>query len=45
MTHSRAFYMSKVAKELGVEAGVTKYGEIADILETTMRAKEHFPKC
>jgi citrate synthase len=33
---SRAFYMTKVAKELGVEAGNTKYGEIADILEKTM---------
>jgi citrate synthase len=33
---SRAFYMSKVAKELGVEKGMTKYGEIADILEKTM---------
>lgn len=41
---SRAFYMSKVAKELGVEAGNTKFGEIADILETTMRERKNiFP--
>lgn len=33
---SRAFYMSRVAKELGVEKGNTKYGEIADVLEKTM---------
>lgn len=33
---SRAFYMSKVAHELGVEKGNTKYGEIADILERVM---------
>ncbi|MBI1332817.1 MAG: citrate synthase [Armatimonadetes bacterium] len=37
---SRAFYMSKVAKELGVEKGNTKFSEIADILETTMREKK-----
>ena len=41
---SRAFYMSKVAKELGIEAGNTKYGEIADILETTMAERKNiFP--
>jgi 2-methylcitrate synthase/citrate synthase II len=33
---SRAFYMTKVAKELGIEKGNTKWGEIADILEKTM---------
>lgn len=33
---SRAFYMSKVAKQLGIEKGNTRYGEIADILEKTM---------
>jgi len=36
---SRSFYMSKVAKELGVKKGITIYGEIADILEGIM-AKE-----
>jgi len=33
---SRSFYMSKVAKELGVEKGNTTYGEIADVLERIM---------
>jgi len=33
---SRAFYMSKVAKELGVKTGNTKFGQIADILEKVM---------
>ena len=33
---SRAMYMTKVAKELGVEKGNTKFGEIADILEGIM---------
>lgn len=33
---SRAFYMSKVAHELGVEKGNTTYSEIADILEKVM---------
>jgi citrate synthase len=28
--------MTKVAKELGIEKGNTKWGEIADILEKTM---------
>jgi citrate synthase len=41
---SRAFYMSKVAKELGVKKGNTQYGEIADILERVMREKKNiFP--
>lgn len=41
---SRAFYMSKVAKELGVEKGNTKFGEIADILEKTMAERKNiFP--
>lgn len=38
---SRAFYMSKVAKELGQESGITKYGEIADILEKTMLERKN----
>ena len=33
---SRAFYMGKVAKELGIEKGNTAYGEIAEILEKVM---------
>lgn len=33
---SRAFYMTKVGKELGVMKGDTKWGEIADILEKVM---------
>lgn len=37
---SRAFYMTKVAKELGVEKGNTKFGQIADILEKTMLDKK-----
>jgi 2-methylcitrate synthase/citrate synthase II len=37
---SRAFYMSKVAKELGVEKGNTTYGEIADILEHVMMSEK-----
>ncbi len=41
---SRAFYMSKVAKELGIEKGNTKYGEIADVLEKTMLDRKNlFP--
>lgn len=41
---SRAFYLTKVAKELGREKGNTKYGEIADILEKTMLEKKNlFP--
>lgn len=38
---SRAFYMSKVAKELGVEKGNTSYGEIADILEHVMLTEKN----
>jgi 2-methylcitrate synthase/citrate synthase II len=38
---SRAFYMTKVAKELGVEKGNTKWGEIADILEKTMLERKN----
>ena len=38
---SRAFYMTKVAKELGVLAGNTKFGEIADILEKTMLERKN----
>lgn len=33
---SRAFYLTKVAKEIGVRKGNTKWGEIADILERVM---------
>ncbi len=41
---SRAFYMSKIAKELGVEKGISKYGEIADVLEKTMADRKNiFP--
>jgi 2-methylcitrate synthase/citrate synthase II len=41
---SRAFYMSKVAKEIGRRYGNTKYGEIADILERVMRDEKNiFP--
>ena len=41
---SRAFYMSKVAKELGIEKANTKYGEIADVLEKTMLDRKNlFP--
>lgn len=41
---SRAFYMTKVAKELGQEQGNTRWGEIADILEKTMLDRKHlFP--
>ncbi|MFI5385243.1 MAG: citrate/2-methylcitrate synthase [Fimbriimonadales bacterium] len=32
----RAMYLTKIAKELGREAGNTSYGQIADILEKTM---------
>jgi 2-methylcitrate synthase/citrate synthase II len=38
---SRAFYMTKVAKELGIEKGNTKWGEIADILEKTMLERKN----
>ena len=41
---SRAFYMSKVAKELGEEQGNTKFTEIANILEKTMAERKNiFP--
>lgn len=33
---SRAFYMTKVGKEIGKRLGNTKWGEIADILEKVM---------
>jgi len=33
---SRAFYMSKIAKEIGRRKGNTTYGDIADILERVM---------
>jgi citrate synthase len=38
---SRAMYMSKVAKELGIESGNTKFGKIADILEATMLERKN----
>lgn len=37
----RALYLTKVGKELGIEAGNTKYGEIADILEKTMLERKN----
>lgn len=41
---SRAFYLTKIAKELGIEKGNTKYGQIADILEKTMLERKNlFP--
>ena len=33
---SRAFYMTRVAKDIGKRMGNTKYGEIADVLEKVM---------
>ncbi|MCW5942908.1 MAG: citrate synthase [Fimbriimonadaceae bacterium] len=33
---SRAFYLSRVAKEIGIRKGITTYGEIADTLERIM---------
>lgn len=33
---SRAFYMTKIAKQLGKKIGVTQWGEIADVLESIM---------
>ena len=33
---SRAFYMTKIAKDIGRRMGNTKYGDIADILERVM---------
>ena len=38
---SRAMYMSKLAKEIGVHKGNTTYGEIADILEKTLLEKKN----
>lgn len=38
---SRAIYLTKVAKELGVEKGDTRFGEIADILEKTMDERKN----
>jgi 2-methylcitrate synthase/citrate synthase II len=38
---SRAFYMGKVARELGIEKGNTKYNEIADILERVMLERKN----
>ncbi|RYG29761.1 citrate synthase, partial [bacterium] len=38
---SRAIYLTKIAKELGVEAGNTKYGDIADVLEKTMLERKN----
>lgn len=38
---SRAFYLTKIGKELGVLKGNTKYGEIADILEKTMLERKN----
>lgn len=41
---SRAIYLTKVAKELGVEKGDTRFGDIADILEKTMEERKNiFP--
>jgi 2-methylcitrate synthase/citrate synthase II len=37
---SRAIYLTKVAKELGVEKGDTRFGDIADILEKTMEDRK-----
>ncbi|MBN9504036.1 MAG: hypothetical protein BGO01_03290 [Armatimonadetes bacterium 55-13] len=38
---SRAIYLTKVAKELGVEKGDTRFGDIADILEKTMEERKN----
>ncbi len=41
---SRAIYLTKVAKELGIEKGDTRFGDIADILENTMETRKNiFP--
>ena len=41
---SRAIYLTKVAKELGVEKGDSRFGDIADILEKTMEERKNiFP--
>jgi len=38
---SRAIYLTKLAKEIGVTKGNTKFGEIADILEKGMLEKKN----
>jgi 2-methylcitrate synthase/citrate synthase II len=38
---SRAIYLSKLAKEIGVKKGNTTFGEIADILEKEMLEKKN----
>jgi citrate synthase len=38
---SRAIYLTKIAKELGVQKGDTRFGEIADILEKTMETRKN----
>ena len=38
---SRANYLTKLAKEIGVHMGNTKFGEIADILEKTMLERKN----
>jgi 2-methylcitrate synthase/citrate synthase II len=41
---SRAIYLTRVAKELGVAKGNTKWGQIADILEGVMKEEKNiFP--
>jgi citrate synthase len=41
---SRAFYMTKVAKEIGRRKGNTTYGDIADVLERVMKEEKNlFP--
>src|SRR5207237_2576282 len=41
---SRAFYLTKVAKEIGRRKGNTKWGDIADTLEDVMlREKNLYP--
>ena len=37
---SRAIYLTKIAKEIGLKMGETKWGEIADILEATMERQK-----
>lgn len=38
---SRAFYMSRVAKEIGRRKGDTKWGDIADVLERAMLERKN----
>ena len=38
---SRAFYMSKMANELGIEKGNTKFTQIAEVLEKTMLERKN----